>query len=72
MTSILALFFLEIGMDGCIVMRADAKCLLGKPLALSLGGAGALSLHDVEQSLVLRLARNNDYIVEVLCTGTDE
>lgn len=59
-------------MDCSIVVAAYAECALSEHLALSESGLCAVSVEDVEEHLVLSLARNDHHVVEVLCAGADE
>ena len=59
-------------MDCSIVVAAYAECALSEHLALSESSLCAVSVKDVEEHLVLSLARNDHHVVEVLCAGADE
>ena len=62
----------EIGVDGRVVVAADAEGVHGEGAAIGQRGAGALAVEDVEQQAVLRLRRDDDHVVEVLGSGADE
>ena len=53
-------------------MAAYAERTLSEHLALLKRGLSTISVEDVEENLVFSLARNDDHVVEVLSTSTDE
>ncbi len=59
-------------MNSCIVVTAYTEGALSKHLAIFNIGIRTLLVKDVEQYSILSLARNDNNILEVLCSGTDE
>ena len=59
-------------MNSSIVMAADAESPLCEHLAVLDVGLGTLAVENVEQHTILGLARYDDNVLEVLCSGTDE
>ena len=59
-------------MDGSVVVRADTEGTLREHLAILDAGLSAFLLQDVEEHAVLCLARHDDYILEVLGSGTNQ
>ena len=59
-------------MNSSIVMAADAESPLCEHLAVLDVGLGTLAVKYVEQHTILGLARYDDNVLEVLCSGTDE
>ena len=59
-------------MNSCIVVAAYTEGALSKHLAIGKVGSSTLLVEDVEQHRILGFARNNNNILEVLCSSTDE
>ena len=59
-------------MDCCIVVAAYAESVLGEYLTLCEVGFCALLVDNVKEHAILCLARNDNNVVEVLGSGTDE
>lgn len=59
-------------MDSSIIVRTYAECTLCEHLAVLNVGFSTLLLQDVEKHTVLSLARNDNHVLEVLGTGTDQ
>ena len=58
--------------DSSIIVRTYAECTLCEHLAVLNVGFSTLLLQDVEKHAVLSLARNDNHVLEVLGTGTDQ
>ena len=56
----------------CVVVAAYTKGALGKHLAVGKVGSGTLLVEDVEQYRIFGFARNDNNVLEVLGSGTDE
>ena len=64
--------FFEPCVDGGVVVAADAEGGCGELAALGQRGDGTLCVEDVQEGLVLLLAGDDNYVIEVLCTCADE
>ena len=66
------LHFHEVGVDGGVVMRADAEGVGREAVALLEGGAAVLLLVELQKFGVVVHGGHDDHVVEVLGGGADE
>ena len=59
-------------MNGCIVVAAHAESPCGEHLTVLDIGFSPFLIKDIQQYAVFCLAGNDDHILEVLGSGTDE